>query len=259
MISITNAKVAGFTPRWAPFRGFSILFDNPGQSLTQAGQQRMLTCNLNADPALGFYRSLRESLAHLDLDLLTNTYLFCPLPPPSYHVTVWDGGNDGNLGHVLPDHRHTLSLLLAGLPATLSQPNELTALVARSPLVTDDSAITFRYDRLFVWANIGLVAVLAPADSASARRVREIEAARRTLSARFQQEYGISASDRYLPHVSLGYFANQEGAQQATTMLETWEGVFTAAMAGQFLPFMHASVYGFTDMATFFTTAEAGE
>jgi hypothetical protein len=257
MISITNAKVAGFTPRWATFRGFSILFDNPGRCLTRAGRQHLLHCDLDGDPALGFYRSLRDSLARLDLASLTNTYLFCPLPPSSYHVTVWDGGNDANVGDVVPDHRHELELLLAGLPATLSEPNGLTALAARSPLVIGGAAITFRYDRLYLWGHSGLVALLAPADAASANRLREIEASRRALSAQCQQAYGISASDRYLPHVSLGYFANREGAQLAAAMLETWEGGFAGEMAGQLLPLTHASVYGFTDMATFFATAAA--
>lgn len=141
----------------------------------------MLACDVDGDPALGFYRSLRDSLARLDLDLLTNTYLFCPLPPPSYHVTVWDGGNDGNVGLVPPDHREDLSLLLSGLPASLSRPNASMALAARSPLVADGGGITFRYDRLFLWSNSVLVALLAPADPASADRLADIEAARRAL------------------------------------------------------------------------------
>jgi hypothetical protein len=29
MITITNHKISGFDPRWATFRGFSLLFDNP--------------------------------------------------------------------------------------------------------------------------------------------------------------------------------------------------------------------------------------
>jgi hypothetical protein len=211
--------------------------------------------DVDGDPALGFYRSLRDSLARLDLALLTNTYLFCPLPPSSYHVTVWDGGNDANVGKVVPDRRHELELLLAGLPGTLSEPNGLTALAAKSPLVADGGAITFRYDRLLLWGNIALLALLAPADPASADRLRELEAGRRALSAQSQQAYGISAGDHYLPHVSLGYFANREGAQLAAPMLGTWESGFAGEMAGRLLPFAHASVYGSTDMATFFATA----
>ena len=34
MIAITNKKVAGFIPQWASYRGFSLLFDNPGPSTT---------------------------------------------------------------------------------------------------------------------------------------------------------------------------------------------------------------------------------
>ncbi len=30
MFNVTNAKIAGFLPRWASFRGFTILFNNPG-------------------------------------------------------------------------------------------------------------------------------------------------------------------------------------------------------------------------------------
>ena len=37
MFSITNKKVAGFIPRWADFRGFSILFDPSSGGLTPNG------------------------------------------------------------------------------------------------------------------------------------------------------------------------------------------------------------------------------
>ena len=36
-ISITNQKVAGFIPLWSEFRGFSLLFDNPSDSLSLRG------------------------------------------------------------------------------------------------------------------------------------------------------------------------------------------------------------------------------
>ena len=116
MFSITNEKVAGFTPRWATFRGFSILFDPPGAGLLPSGNRLDLACDVAADPALGFYKRLRDSLTRLDPDRLTATYLFCPLPPPSYHVTVWDGGNDGNVGEVDGDARREMEDWLAGLP-----------------------------------------------------------------------------------------------------------------------------------------------
>src|SRR5712691_6763684 len=148
MITITNPKVAGFVPRWAPFRGFSLLFDSPGHSLTRSGDRLDLNGDVDADPELLFHRRLRDSLADLHPDLLTNTYLFCPLPPASYHVTVWDGGNDGNVDRVTGPQRPELEALRAGLPGSLSQPNSFVAMAAASPLVRQGEwNLRFRFDR----------------------------------------------------------------------------------------------------------------
>jgi hypothetical protein len=39
MVTITNTKIAGVDgPRWAPFRGFSLLFDNPGDGVLPMGK-----------------------------------------------------------------------------------------------------------------------------------------------------------------------------------------------------------------------------
>src|SRR5574338_472367 len=116
MITVSNAKVAGFVPEWAAFRGFSVLFDSPGESLRRTDRAALLACDVDQDQALGLYRALRDALAALDVRLLTHTYLFCPLPPASYHVTAWDGANDGNLGSVIPQHRDGIAALLEGLP-----------------------------------------------------------------------------------------------------------------------------------------------
>ncbi|MBV9848543.1 MAG: hypothetical protein JO250_02530, partial [Armatimonadetes bacterium] len=215
MFTITNPKVAGFLPRWARFRGFSILFDSPGDCLTPSGERLDLACDVDADAELGFYRSLRDSLSRLNPNLLTATYLFCPLPPPSYHVTAWDGGNDGNVARVVPEHRPKLEHLLAGLPDALVQPHELTELASASPLVRRrDWNIRFRFERPAIWGNEVLVAHLTPIDSSRAA-FQEFTEERRRLTVAFRQAFGIGPSDNYTPHVSLGYFANREGAQLA--------------------------------------------
>jgi len=251
MLSVTNAKIAGFLPRWASFRGFTILFDNPGQSFTGAGSLR----TLSTDSALDFYAGLRDQLTRLDLDVLTNTYLFCPLPPPSYHVTVCDGGNDGNIGRLPAGKRDELGVFLDGLPESLSSPTELTAVAARSPLVTEPWAVRFCYDRLVLWSHSALVAALVPADAESAAQLQRLERDRRDLSAHFQRHYKFGVSERYVPHVTLGYFANREGAQLALPILGAWDSAFGAGMADKILTFSRASLYGFTDMATFVTLA----
>jgi hypothetical protein len=144
---------------------------------------------------------------------------------------------------------------LGDLPASLASPPELLAVVACSPLVVEPWPIRFRYDRLVLWSHSALVAILAPADAESAVALQRLEAARRDLSMHFQEEYNFGVSTRYIPHVTLGYFANREGAQLALPILGAWELAFSAGMVGKVLEFSSASIYGFTDMATFMTLA----
>ena len=253
MFSITNEKVAGFAPRWAQFRGFSILFDPPGTALMPSGNRLDLACDVEADPALGFYKRLRDGLARLNPDLLTATYLFCPLPPPSYHVTVWDGGNDGNVEEITGDARRDLESWLAGLPDSLGQEHRLTAPALASPLTRrDDWDIEFRFDHLAVRS--ALVARLVPTE-ASQNTYDEFVEERRRLNSACRAAFGIATYDNYTPHVSLGYFANREGVQAASLCLRDWNEAFTKQMQGQTVTFRRAGLYGFTDMATFFKKA----
>jgi len=253
VFSITNEKVAGFTPRWAGFRGFSILFDPPSDCFLPMGPCLGLACDVDADAALGFYKALRDSLARLNPDVLTSAYLFCPLPPPSYHVTVWDGTNDGNQSFVVSDRRPALERLLAGLPDALAQPHELTAPVLASPLVRRrDWNIEFRFDHLAVRG--ALVARLSPTEASQEAFAALVEE-RHRLNVSFHEAFGIVAYEDYTPHVSLGYFASREGAQIARPCLPDWTALFTERMQGLTLSFGQASLYGFTDMATFFKAA----
>jgi hypothetical protein len=62
VITVTNAKVRGFLPEWAAFRGFSILFDTPGDTLQYTNGYDLLVCDVDRDPLLDFYRTLRDAL-----------------------------------------------------------------------------------------------------------------------------------------------------------------------------------------------------
>lgn len=253
MISVTNPKVAGLAPVWAPYRGFSILFDNPGRCLRPAGRVDALACDVDGDPALGFYRGLRDALAALDVPRLTHTYLLCPLPSASYHVTVWDGLNDGNAPAVLPARQAEAAQLLADLPGALCEPPELLVAVRQSPLAARrDWDLSFRFGGLSLVQGSVLLAELEPAAPGDAERLRELTEARAALAAQTQAAYGFSPYHRYWPHVSLGYFANRERAQLAQPFVAEWSERFAGRLAGQELAFQRASVYGFTDMATFF-------
>lgn len=253
MITVTNPRVAGFSPRWRAFRGFTLLFDNPGDSLADWQGLQRVACDVPHDPALDFYRALRGGLEEIGLDLLTETYLFCPLAPASYHVTAWDCVNDDHATQVHARYRPELAQALDGLPATLGQPNAFTALPLASALITQrDWHIRLRFDRLFKWSNIGIVARLRPADEEAAAHYQQFTAARDQLNTRFRGAFGIGASDVYVPHVTLGYFANKQAAQLSTPCVDDWSATVAARVGGLTLAFAHASLYGFTDLETFF-------
>ena len=256
MITITNPKGARFVPQWASFRGFSLLFDNPGESLSRTRDRLELTCDVAGDPELSFYRALRTGLEKMNINLLTNTYLFCPLSPSSYHVTLWDGGNDGNLSEVTGPYSRSLGDYLEGLPDLIADDTPLTEMAAASPLVLEKGwSVRFKFDRLIKWTSV-LVAGIAPADEESTGTLQQLTDERSRLSATFRERFGIGPSETYSPHVSLGYFANRETAQLASPCEKEWEEVIQQQMEGLTLTFQSASLYGFTDMATFFKAVE---
>jgi hypothetical protein len=250
---MTNAKVGGFVPQWATFRGFSILFDNPGNSLQYANGYDLMVCDVDRNPLLGFYRGVRDALADLDVRRLTHTLLFCPLPSTSYHVTVWDGANDGNVGKITAPQRIIIEQLLADVPMALRKPHELIQLVRTSALVgRHDWNLSFRFSRLSLVGDSVLVAELDPATPNDAERLQELIRGRSELSALVEATYGFSPYRQYWPHVSLGYFANRELAQLALPYVEQWNASFVSGLGDQTLTLTRARVYGFSDMATFF-------
>lgn len=258
MITISNQKIAGFEPRWADFRGYSLLFNNPGDSLTPSGARLDLDNPVDTDPDLGFYRALNNSITAFGREMLIRSYLFCPLPPPSYHVTVWDGCNAANVADVVPLHRTALEAQLKYLPSSLAQNNVLTDHVLASALADYKFDITFCFDRLMKWGNNVLVAKLMPSEESQAQ-FQELVIRRSSLSAEFAALTGLNPSKQYTPHVSLGYFANQEAAQQATLCVDAWSAIVREQVGEQCLRFNSLSLYGFTDMAHFFKLGGSAE
>ncbi|UCC61495.1 MAG: hypothetical protein JSV36_11850 [Anaerolineae bacterium] len=257
MITITNSKIAGLEPRWAPFRGFSLLFDNPGQSLSAMGEEWLkVYCSPGENQDLQLYRSFAKFLDEIGRLELTNTYLFCPLPPYSYHVTAWDGLNDGNAQDVSARYHSKLESFLENLPSLLLTDQEFTRDIQGSPLVINTNrSISFRFSELAKWGNRVLVARLRPADQDSARELDRFVADRQALSANFQERFGIQMRSDYSPHVTLGYFANEEHAELATPQLARWYESAKKKVSHLTVTFSRISLYGFTDMVTFFRKA----
>jgi hypothetical protein len=218
-----------------------------------------LECCLDKNEGVRLYKGFVEFLSEIGKYRLTNTYLFCPLPSNSYHVTVWDGLNDSNLRTVLPSYRPEVGRFLRNLPESFLTDNGFVNETSLSPLVTNtDWSITLKFDKLTSWGNKMLAACLVPADRDSVMELKRIIEYREALSAIFRERFGAKMRSDYCPHVTLGYFANKEYAELATSQIDRWTELTREKVDNLTITFNTISLYGFTDMATFFKRAERG-
>ena len=255
MEQITNVK---YLPdgRFRPFAGFSLLFDNPGvPERVPLGDHIWLTDRQTDVPPLPpFYDQLRACLQALPLEELEKRYLFLDLPAHSYHVTVWDGLNLENRIKVFWSYQSDLASFLLDLPDSLRATSRFTALPESSPLA-GPCDIAFQFDRLAVFGNSVLVAVLKPADGCEGV-YKQIEQRRIQLYEQFERQFGLHDwRCTYSPHVSLGYLGNEKYGAAASSQVDRWTREFVQGMKGVSIHFDSISLYGLLDMATFFRRA----
>ena len=231
MIPITNPKLAGLEPRWAPFRGFSLVFDPPEDE--------------------AFLGALRAGLAALENDALIAEYYLRLLPAASLHVTVWDGVNDAKLAEVVPEFRAAWERFLQA-SAARPFPEDLFRDVQASELLTcPDWDLRLRCARIENWSHVSLVAHLEPADAAAAARLERLRAARDALSEAFGRRFGVRPHPDYEPHVTLGYFANADLAAASAPAVARWDAALRAATAGTILTLRRLHLSVFSDMTSF--------
>ena len=248
MISITANKIAGLTPRWARFPGFSILFDPPSSAIREAGKLGVLNCDLDLDPGLPFFSLAAEGVRQLNADRLLQTFGFCALPSPSYHVTAFDVANVSDLLRCRAEFRDSLKLCLDSLPAVDAFDAEFLEPAVTSELATQEWNLTFGYAGLRRWGSV-IAIELEPIHEEQFGTFLE---ARAGISRQYQQLYGVGADETFTPHLSLGYFMNKEYAELSTARLGDWDNLLHRTIGSTKVTFSTASLYGFTDMATFF-------
>ena len=253
MTLISNEKIACFEPVWAPYHGFSLLFDNPGNALEPMGNLKKVACDIHGDSELSLYRALADAMETVGPAALMNTCLFCTLPYDSYHVTIWDGINDGNIIGVAASHRKELETYLQGFPESFATAAKVTETVNASKLAAgDDWNIGFRFEKLAIWSNRALVARLSPVDNSSAAMLDRMLDERKILNGKVGTLLDMNLNKAFKPHVSLGYFADPDLADVCRKDLGGIEEIFTKKTAGLSIVFHSVALYGFTDMATFF-------
>ncbi|WP_379215009.1 hypothetical protein [Paenibacillus sp. GCM10012303] len=260
MTMIANPKVSGFVPVWAPFKGFSLLFDNPGDNYSKVNgypELEKIDCR-SGSPELAFYQTLWD--VSREAGELACSYLFCALPLHSYHVTVWDGLNDFNVRR-LPDRaRLEAEQWLRSLPASFDSRHPLLTVPDGEPIGIRIEPIEFEYDCLEKWNNSSIVARLKPTDSHAEVVLSGIEKARERLNGVFEQRFGFpTAVPQYRPHVSIGYLANKQLGEKAEEAVQRLHAQLAPAISGRRLRFATIGMYGMSDMETFFRRVECYE
>ena len=93
-----------------------------------------------------------------------------------------------------------------------------------------------------------------PADGDSEYEFERIVQDRVALSAQFRDRFGIEMHRSYRPHVTLGYFANEQQAELCSPQVDGWTERLHEMVGRLSVAFRSISLYGFTDMVTFFKT-----
>jgi hypothetical protein len=241
-------------PIWLPFPGFSYIFDNPGSSLEPEGHiQRLNIADLDV-PELALYKAIFTAVKQIDPDDVAKKYNFFTLPPQTYHVTVWDGLNLGNLDDVKPVVRSQFNAYFENaITSAMKTWPPLAEIIEFENYFSDMGTVELEFSKLISRGRTVLVADLSPADEVSMQRLTEIQQLREKLDEEFEHRCEKHRNTQLRPHVAIGYFSDEALASKAVFQnMDRWMQVFRKAALGKTIKFSSVGLYAFTDMLTYF-------
>lgn len=253
MALITNPKIG-----YRRFAGYSILFDNPGDEnyVAHAGRLQLVQNRPGANPFMDAATAGMTAIG----EGVWEQHGLLQLNPKSYHVTLWDGINHGNVQNVSEPHRLEAINFLHGIPFSIRSGKQMMRDAADSPLAAWRGDMRYVFDRLAIIADYVLVILLKPADDRYAAVQRSVEHLRDDLYQIYDAHYGIGSAGSYMPHLSLGYFLRHADGRHSLDFVRLWNERLKEAFAERDHPqlgFQSASLYGFTDMENFYRVNEA--
>lgn len=243
-----NPKVLSFDPlAFAPYAGFTYLFNNPDADRRPArGGMELLSTDL-ADPRNVLYDALRQLVSGVFTSERMSRFTFCPLAPPTYHVTACDGMTVSAMERIGDNRRLDIARQLWRDCRGGGDADLLRQLAPHFKLQPPQSGVRFRFSRISVIERDGaaLIAMLQPADAGSSRFFELLRAERHRISAAF----GLPPSSGPDAHVSLGYFFDNDRASLFEGEIPQLgvEGL----CAAEAITFHSISLYWFDDMQTF--------
>jgi len=240
----TNRKLGASGAGWAPFSGWSVLFDPPGAapapSLLSLG-----SAAFPAEPAYG-------ALARIATDVVERiaaaaSVELVALPASTYHVTICDGLAKDRVA----DEDETSRLLLGQLPDSLADwPVALdhAAPELRRLLAAAYGVHVLGVDDIEVRRHAVVAALTAPPRGPGESDDALLDA-RDALLARLGEHHGADFATPWRPHVTLAYLRRRDDGELLSQRLAArgqhgYEDVAPLTFSG-------ASLYAFTDMVTY--------
>lgn len=234
--------------KWKKFHGFSLLF-----SPKEGNFDGNLLSNkvANASP---FHKTLHQVFKDFSSQdsVLSHTNKFLKLDFASWHITVWDGINGGNFDLLQNNDTHYFSRFMQSLEYS-DVHHDIRDLIEKSIRWMNSSGqIRFAFRKLYNFENRVLVISLKPADLHSLDSLHKIKLIRRNLNKYFEENFGLPTGKRYLPHISLGYFVEEQSGKDFAFKHNELNTILEESLKGKTIDIDSVGLFGFSDMITFF-------
>jgi hypothetical protein len=250
--TITNGKLRSISPTvWTSYPGLSLIYDPPASGAIGGLQPLEGVSRAAAAEEEDLYGPLSRLATQIQVDVRDLGTELCLLPRHTYHVTLVDGVNRGSRAQVRGDLRAAIDRTLGGLPDSLLWADPVMRTHRDEDLLWSvwSQPVTYAVDSLEV-RGYALVAALRPADGASAAARDEHAIGRGLVASRLEERFGIG-STAWRPHVTLGYAPDHTAAERVREIVVHRQDDVRASTEGRSNTFRSASVYGFTDMVSF--------
>lgn len=236
-IKIAHPKIASLKPTWAPFAGWSLIFMPFGET----------------DAENDLFKRLRTTFDERSQERWRNNYALCPLPEDTYHVSYCDLINQGNqrllTGEAAGGAGDTFAL-------SAEPPPWLLQAIADAGLSTDAmrSPVEFGFSQVATSHGRMLGVMLEPIGNG----LKVLLEARAKLQELLHKICGLPET-AYAPHVTLGYFPNQEvGGHVDRDALPAFQDELRSALSGSVARFHAIGLYTFTDMISYKLSRKIG-
>lgn len=251
---VTTDKVLDLAPTWAPFEGWSVLFDASPTEPTARRPPTPFDCS-GPSPNHGLLLGLAEVTASV-AELPAAVDHLAALPPSTYHVTVCDGLSRGHVGEATEPIRTAVVDLLEALPERAVD-HERLMLGSPAPLerllTIAERSLHLVLTGLEVRGH-AIVAALDPAPGHEQAFVA-LDAARSDVLVTLAERTGLDVVTPWRPHVTLAYLANRTRVDPLQDELAELSETVLAELGAQSFISEGASVYAFDDMVTFWLSS----